>query len=67
MGQYLVFWPSRSVAWNACRICMYACSYEWNCVCLFVCMEVRINYDMCWDIYIYFFFLQPLDRDRTYS
>ena len=55
MGQYLVFWPSRSVAWKACRMCMYACSYVWKCVCILVCMEVRIKHDkhdMCWDISI---------------
>ena len=38
----LVFWLSCSVAWNACRICMFACKS----VCMYVCMYVRT----CWNI-----------------
>ena len=33
----LVFWLSCWVAWNSCRICMFACMY----VCMYVCMHVR--------------------------
>ena len=32
----LVFWLSGSVAWNACRICVYACSH----VCMYIYVEI---------------------------
>ena len=32
----LVFWLSCSVAWNACRMCMYACLHVWMDVCMYV-------------------------------
>ena len=36
----LVFWPSGSVAWKACRICVYACSHVCMYACMYVCMHV---------------------------
>ena len=36
----LVFWLSCSVAWNACRMCMYACLHVWMDVCMYVCTHV---------------------------
>ena len=34
----LVFWPSCSVAWNACHICMFVCMYLFIYVCKYVCL-----------------------------
>ena len=36
----LVFWLSCSVAWNACRMCMYACLHVWMDGCMYVCTHV---------------------------
>ena len=57
----LVFWLSCSVAWNACRICMFACKSVCMYVCMYVCTYLLKHRFALESIYIEIF----LDSSQT--